>query len=194
MQEKFIISFNQLPPSVNNYLRPSAKIVDGDTDNPKAMVHMYETKEAKDFKKIFGAYLKREVKKQGWNIDLTKEGHWYLDVVFVQSRTNEDNNNYFKILCDSMKDIVIDDDKNLLVRPQMVLYNAKSPSFKAVLHRVNYIGVFKNEHIHDKFVEDNCLGCKRYNRNCSILRKAKEGRIQEDINIIDGFQTCQKRG
>ena len=29
--------------------------------------------------------------------------------------------------------------------------------------------------------ESRCIGCKRYKRNCSILQKAKEGRIQEEI-------------
>lgn len=30
--------------------------------------------------------------------------------------------------------------------------------------------------------ESHCVGCNRCKRNCSILQKAKEGRIQEDIN------------
>lgn len=188
MKDKFVIKFDQLPPSVNEYLKPSARIVNG-----KDVVHMYETKKAKDFKKRFGAYLKREVKKQNWDIELTKDGHWFLDIIFVQKRTNEDNNNYFKILCDSMKDICIDDDKNLLVRPQWVMYDAKNPCFKAVLHKVNYIGIFKDENEHNSFVDNNCIGCKRYNRNCSILRKAKEGRIQEEITTINRFKTCAKR-
>ena len=29
--------------------------------------------------------------------------------------------------------------------------------------------------------EEKCRTCKRYSRNCSILNKAKEGRIQEEI-------------
>ncbi|WP_260866682.1 RusA family crossover junction endodeoxyribonuclease [Bacillus pumilus] len=189
MKESFVIKYDQLPPSVNNYLRPSVRIVDG-----RPVVHMYETKEAKDFKKRFCAYLKREVKKQDWNVNITKEGHWYLDVVFIQSRTNEDNNNYFKILCDSMKDLCIDDDKNLLVRPQWVMYNAKKPSFKAVLHKVDYIGVFKDKRTHDEFIESNCLGCKRYKRNCSILRKSQEGRVQSEISLQGNSYTCDKRG
>jgi Holliday junction resolvase RusA-like endonuclease len=186
--QQFLIAYKGLPPSVNAYLRPAIRMVD---DEP--VPYMYETKVAKDFKKAFGAYLKREVKKQKWNIEETKGGHWYLDIVFVQSRTNEDNNNYFKVLCDAMVGIVIEDDRNILVRPQMVLYNPKNPSFKAVLHRVAYTGIFKNEQTHDKFIEDNCSGCKRFNRNCSILKKAREGRIQEDIAIVEGFNTCQKK-
>lgn len=185
--DQFIIKFDELPTSVNNYLRPTYRMVDG-----KPVPYMYETKEAKDFKRRFGAYLKREVKKQGWDMELTKEGHWYLDVVFIQSRTSEDNNNYFKILCDAMTGICIDDDKNLLVRPQMVLYDSKNPSFKALLRRVGYTGIFNSSELHEKFVEDNCSGCKRFNKNCSILRKAREGRVQDDISSASGVNTCIK--
>lgn len=153
---------------------------------------MYETKVAKDFKKRFIAYLKREVKKQGWDSEITKDGHWYLDCVFYQSRTNEDNNNYYKILCDSLTGIVIDDDKNVLVRTQKVMYDSKKPRFSAVLHKVKYKGIFKSEEDEQLFVESNCINCKRFNRNCSILKKAREGRVQEDIILQNGINICQK--
>lgn len=29
--------------------------------------------------------------------------------------------------------------------------------------------------------ETKCIGCSRYKRNCSILQKAKEGRVQDEI-------------
>ncbi|MED3440311.1 RusA family crossover junction endodeoxyribonuclease [Bacillus subtilis] len=183
------MSYDELPPSVNKYLRPSAKIVNG-----RAMVHMYETKEAKDFKKRFRAYLNREIRKQNWDYNKTIEGHWFLDCVFYQSRVNEDNNNYFKILCDSLKGIVIDDDKNLLVRPQKVLYDSKNPRFKAVLHKAEYVGIFKDENELNDFKNNNCIGCKRYSRNCSILKKAMEGRVQEQITSNgDSRISCLKR-
>jgi crossover junction endodeoxyribonuclease RusA len=37
--------------------------------------------------------------------------------------------------------------------------------------------------------EEKCKACKRFARNCSILNKAKEGRIQEEI---DGELNCSK--
>ena len=33
--------------------------------------------------------------------------------------------------------------------------------------------------------ESRCIGCIRYKRNCSILQKAKEGRIQEEITELE---------
>ena len=30
--------------------------------------------------------------------------------------------------------------------------------------------------------KSHCIGCKRYKRNCSLLKKAMEGRIQKEIH------------
>ena len=87
---KFVIEFDELPPSNNEYLKPTSRYVNG-----KPIGYLYETKVAKDFKKRFGAYLQREVNKQNWDKSITATGHWYLDCVFMQARTNQDNNNYF---------------------------------------------------------------------------------------------------
>lgn len=185
---RFIINYDELPISVNNYIKPSAKIVYG-----KALIHMYETKESKDWKKRFEAYLKREVTKQKWDKTQTAEGHWYLDCVFVQSRTNQDNNNYYKLLCDALTGIVIEDDKNVLVRTQKVLYDAKNPRFYAILRPVEYTGIFNNEADYAQFFESNCATCKKNHEKCSILRKAKEGRIQEEMSGNSGSHICSKK-
>ncbi|MGD2351944.1 MULTISPECIES: RusA family crossover junction endodeoxyribonuclease [Bacillus subtilis group] len=187
---RFIISYDDLPISVNQYIKPSARF------NPKTgrtQIHMYETRESKDFKKRFQAYLKREVIKQKWDVDQTKNGHWYLDCIFYQSRTNQDNNNYYKILCDALTGIVIDDDKNILVRTQRVMYDSKNPRFVAVLRPVEYTGIFKDNGQYTEFLEYNCLNCKKDKEKCPILRKAKEGRIQQEIHIDNGLLICEKR-
>ncbi|MGP0689804.1 RusA family crossover junction endodeoxyribonuclease [Priestia aryabhattai] len=181
---QFVMSYDELPISLNSYIRPSARIVNG-----KALVHMYETKESKDWKKRFQAYLKREVARQKWDIELTKEGHWTLECVFIQSRTNQDNNNYFKVLCDSLTGIVIEDDKNVLVQTKRVLYDAKHPKFYAVLRPVDYIGIFNNKEAEAEFIVHNCSICNKKQDKCTILRKAREGRIQEDIE----GNICKKR-
>lgn len=187
---RFIINYDELPISVNNYLKPSATY---DEKTGEVKTHLYETKQAKDFKKRFKAYLKREVKKQKWDIEQTKEGHWYLDCVFYQARTNQDSNNYFKILCDSLTGIATDDDKNVLVRTIKVMYDSKNPRFVAVLRPVDYVGVFANKEAQESFINSNCLSCKKKTESCTILRKAKEGRIQDDIFQENGFITCKKR-
>lgn len=187
-RKQFIIQFDELPVSVNNYLKPSAKIVNG-----RPIIHLYESKEAKDFKKRFGAYLKREVKKQDWNIEWTEDGHWTLECVFIQSRTNQDNNNYFKVLCDTLTGIVTKDDKNILVQTKRVLYHPSNPRFYAILRPVEYTGIFNNEADYTQFFEGNCATCKKNHEKCTILRKAKEGRLQDEISGNSGNYICSKK-
>ena len=187
---KFIISYDELPISVNNYIKPSAIVKGG-----KAFVHMYETQASKDWKKRFQAYLKREVKKQKWDKSITADKHFYLDCIFYQARTNQDNNNYYKILCDALTGIVTEDDKNVLVRTQRVMYDSKQPRFVAVLKPVEYTGIFKDQEQYIEFLEHNCINCKKDNTKCAILRKAKEGRVQDDIKLLENgiHHVCEKR-
>jgi Holliday junction resolvase RusA-like endonuclease len=187
LKERFIISYDELPISVNEYLKPSAVIKDG-----KAFIHMYETQKAKDFKKRFGAYLKREVKKQDWDRSATSDGHWILECVFFQARTNQDNNNMYKILCDTLTGIVTEDDKNILVQTKMVMYDAKNPRFMAMLRRADYTGIFKNDGQYNDFMSNNCLKCKKNKDKCTILRKALEGRVQDEIQLSGNSYSCEK--
>ncbi|MEX3625166.1 RusA family crossover junction endodeoxyribonuclease [Viridibacillus arvi] len=189
MKERFIIQYDVLPISVNNYLKPSSRIVNG-----KPLAYLYETKEAKDWKKRFGYYLMREIKKQEWDVNTTKDGHWFLDCVFIQSRTNQDNNNYYKLLCDAMTEYgLIVDDKNILVRTQKVMYDSKNPMFYAVLRKAEYVGIFNDNEQYEQFFNSNCLNCKKNHEKCSILKKSKEGRIQEDIIGDDSTKVCLKK-
>ena len=187
--KQFIIKYDELPPSVNDYLKTAVRRAGN-----KHIPYVYETKSSKDFKKRFRAYLQREVRKQGWNKAVTSsDNHWYLDCIFYQARTNQDNNNYYKILCDSLTGIVIEDDKNILVRTQRVFYDSKNPRFMAVLRPVGYQGIFNDETDYTLFVENNCKNCKRFKKNCSILRKALEGRVQEEIDINNSIKICKKK-
>ena len=68
-----------------------------------------------------------------------------------------------------------------------IFYDDTNPRVELVIRPVDYIGIFKDSSHLDEFIS-RCIGCKRYTRNCSIFRKAKEGRIQEEIQ--DGL--CKK--
>lgn len=186
---EFLISYDELPISANNYVKPTSRMVNG-----KPVGYLYETRKAKDFKKRFRAYLKREVRKQGWNIKDTTDGHWYLDCTFIQSRINEDSNNYFKILCDSLTGVVTNDDKNLLPRVDRVLYDSKNPRFYATLRKSKFTGVWRDQDHFDKFFNDNCLSCSKKVDSCTILRRAKESRLNDDeIPMSRGFNVCNKK-
>ena len=117
---------------------------------------------------------------QNWDIELTRNRHHYLDAVFYFGRIDQDEQNYWKCLCDSMNGIAYIDDNYILTRTNAVYYDSKNPRIELVLNPTEYIGIFDNEECLNNF-ESNCKNCMRYSRNCSILKKSKEGRIQEEI-------------
>lgn len=158
----------------------------------KIFPSMYESNESKAFKKHFQNYLKQLIANSDWDIEQTREGHWYLDCVFVQSRTNQDSNNFFKILLDSMTGVLFIDDSNILVRVQKVLYNPKNPRFVATLKPVEYVGLFKNKEQLNEF-EDKCSTCSRYrNGSCSILKSLKGNREVAELKLEDSKLVCEE--
>lgn len=186
MEKRFKVALDILPPSNNEYLKPGIQYKNG-----KAFPYMYESAKSKDFKKYFRSVLLREIEQQEWDRSVTSSGHWYLEAKFVQSRVDQDCNNYFKILLDSMTGYAFVDDKNVLPRVHNVTYNSKSPSFTLVLRRVAYIGLFENESTKNKF-QENCIDCKFYkNGKCAVLKQIYEGR--ENDYYIKESNTCSKQ-
>ncbi len=179
MQKLKLIS--PIPVSVNHYLKPRAFIV-WKNGKPIPQVSMYETKEAKKYKSEFANYIKEQIKIQNWNFVPSKTQHFYIDCIFYFERIDQDPNNYFKLPLDAITDtqLIWLDDNVTLERVQGIFYDNKNPRIEMTICPVDYIGIFPNQEQLDKF-ESNCIQCKRYKRNCSILNKAKEGRIQEEI-------------
>ncbi len=152
------------------------------------MAVSYKTPQAKKYQKDFIKYVQREVKKQKWSLPVTKTQHFYVDAIFYFPRIDMDANNYFKCMLDAITEtqLIWADDNVVCERVQGVFYDSYNPRVELEIFPVNYIGVFENASQLERF-ESNCIGCKRYKRNCSILKKAKEGRVQKDI--VDGV--CQ---
>lgn len=176
MQELNLVS--PICPSVNHYLGWRGVI-----KNKKAMAVSYKKPEAVKYQKNFIEYIKEEVKKQNWIKSDNKFQHYYMDCIFYFDRVDKDCNNYFKCLADAITNsgVVWIDDTQLCERVQRIYYDSKNPRIEITIKNVDYIGVFETASQLDKF-ESNCVGCNRYKRNCSILQKAREGRIQEEIN------------
>ncbi|WP_137743430.1 RusA family crossover junction endodeoxyribonuclease [Robertmurraya siralis] len=139
------------------------------------------SKEGEKCKEEIIELTKEQMKDQEWNYDFTVDGYIYMDTVIYFSRKGRDDNNIYKLLCDSLEKLVYENDSRVLIRTQKILYDTVNPHIEVTLKPVDYKGIFKNE-IHMNEFEDNCKTCKRYVRNCSILNKAKEGRIQEEID------------
>lgn len=167
-----------IAPSVNHYLGWRAVIKGG-----KPMAIGYKKPEAIKYQKEFAEYVKNEAKKQGWIKSEDKSQHYYMDCIFYFDRVDKDANNSFKCLADAITDSesVWIDDTQLCERVQAIYYDSDNPRIEIIIRPVDYIGVFNNASQLDEF-KSRCIGCKRYKRNCSLLKKAIEGRIQSEIN------------
>lgn len=168
-----------IPPSVNHYLGWRSVY------NPKTKKYMamsYETAEAKKYKKDFSDYVIKQVKQQGWDLELNKNQHFYADCVFYFERTDQDPNNYYKLPWDSITETqtIWADDNVTCERCLGIRYDSKNPRIEIKIYPTDYIGIFDNRVQLEEF-ESNCFECARHKRNCSILNKAKVGRIQAEI-------------
>lgn len=163
--------------SVNHYLSYRAIIKNG-----RPMATSYKTKEAKKFQEEFTEYVKKQVEEQGWVTNPDPMQHYYVDAVFYFPRLDVDCNNYWKVGFDAITDsgVVWVDDNMACERVLKVMYDSKNPRIELTIYETDFTGIFDNQEQLNNF-ELKCKSCKRYNRNCSILKKAKEGRIQEEI-------------
>lgn len=174
-----------IPPSVNHYMGYRAILQNG-----RPLSVPYKTSEAKQFSKEFSEIIKDAVDAQGWVIPGADEpNHIYVDAIFYFPRARMDCNNYWKVLLDTITEtkLIWKDDDVVCERAQGIYYDSDNPRVELTIHPVDYIGIFEDmPHLQD--FENKCIGCSRYTRNCSILKKAKQGYIQE---YIDGYN-CSK--
>jgi len=172
-----LVLVSPIPPSVNHYLSYRSVIKNG-----KALAYSYKTQEASEYRKKFSNYVASEVSKQGWDLGLNKLQHFYVDADFYFPRIDKDPNNYWKIMIDAITDtqLIWVDDNVVCERVNKILYDTKDPRIELTIYPVEYVGIFKNKQEYEQF-ESNCKTCSRYSNNCSILSKAKEGRIQDEI-------------
>lgn len=186
MQKLKLIS--PMPPSVNHYL--SYRVI---IKKSKPIVVCYKTPAAIKYQKEFKEHVVREVENQNYNLKLDKKQHFYVDAVFYFDRVDKDANNYFKCLLDAITDtqLVWVNDNVACERVQGIYYDSKNPRIELEIYPVGYIGIFEDVYQLKSF-ESNCAECRRYERNCSILQKAKDGRIQEEIRGLkcNKFNPC----
>lgn len=151
--------------------------------NGKPTAMSYKTKKAKVYQTNFEQYVKNEVIKQKWDIPVNKEQHFYFDCTFYFPRTDMDCNNYFKCMLDAITNTkcIWEDDNVVCERVRKILYDNENPRIEIEIKKTDYIGVFADASQLSDF-EDNCIECVRYKRNCSLLKNAKAGKIQEEIN------------
>lgn len=155
----------------------------------------YTTAEAKKYRKNFAEYVSEEVVNQGWDVEVNTKQHFYVDGWFYFPRTDVDANNYWKILLDAITDTqaIWADDNVVCERVQRIQYDSANPRIEIQITPVDYVGIFDSSDQKDGFIQSNCIGCTRYKRNCSILKKAIEGRIQNEITNTECYaRKCSK--
>lgn len=172
-----------IPPSVNHYLSYRAIMRNG-----KPLAMSYKTREATKYQQEFIKYVRKEVFNQKWKPNRDKFQHYYIDADFYFPRIDMDCNNYWKCMFDAITEtgLVWIDDNVTCERVNHIYYDSENPRIELTIRPTDYIGVFENTSQMEAF-EAICVGCKRYKRNCSVLQKAKEGRIQREI--VDGACT-----
>ena len=153
-------------------------------------VMAYKPKETKGFENRFGAYVKEEMKRQGWV--KPDKGFIVMNTTFYYPRVDMDAQNYFKSLCDIMTNIGVWQDDNIVMEHvNRIYYDNKDPRIEIEIYPSETIGIFDNEKDYMEF-KSNCEKCKRFKRNCSIHNKALESRIQEEIIKDTDKWICKK--
>ena len=175
----------EIPPSVNHYLGYRAILRGG-----RPLAVSYCTNEASKFKKRFAQYVSDEAARQGWEMP-DKQRHIYADAVFFFPQIDMDSNNYWKCMLDAITDSgrVWIDDNIVCERTMAIYYDTENPHVELTIHPTDYIGIFEDMP-HSEWFEAKCVGCTRYARNCSLLNKAKSGKICPEIK--DGECTKYK--
>lgn len=175
-----------IPPSVNHYTSHRVVMKGG-----KPLPVVYKTKEAVAYQTSFKKVVAKAVAEQGWQTDLDNPRHVYVDAVFYMDKRHRDCNNTWKCLLDAITEtqLVWKDDDIVCERVNKIVYDAANPRVELRIHYVDYIGIFDDETRLETFKATNCVGCKRYKRNCTLLKSAIDGRVQSKLDE----HTCAKR-
>ena len=99
MQQNLYLT-SPIPCSVNHYMKPRPFLMNG-----KPQVTMYETADAKEYKRNFISYVRTAAKEQGFIMSDNKFRHYYVDCTFYFPRVDMDANNYWKLLFDAITEL-----------------------------------------------------------------------------------------
>lgn len=169
-----------LPPSVNAYL---GKRVAYNPITRKPFVQVFETAEAKAFKKHMKKVIERALSKYYW-LQTGEFTHVECELIVYLSQKHRDTDNLFKCLLDSFTESnLVYDDSMIIPKVKNVYIDSVNPRVEVHLFESNKRGIFDNQEDVDIFTNDNCLRCTRYSRNCSVRREALENRVRAEIDL-----------
>lgn len=175
-----------LPPSSNEYLAKSVAYSGG-----KAYVHVYKTTKARAYETYMVKTLKRISKEQQWIVP-DRNDYIIMELIYYMNKQGRDIDNTYKLLIDALANagLIINDDKVIPV-PINIFIDKDNPRIEVKLKKSSKIGVFNNDKEYDDFLLENCFKCKRYVKNCSLLKKLKENRIIQEVNLKENI--CYKK-
>ncbi len=182
ISEQILRLVSPIPVSVNHFLKPRAFII-YKNGKPIPQVTMYETAEAKKYKKNFTKYVAEQAISQSWIKSDNRFQKYYVDCTFFFPRIDMDSNNTYKIMLDSITEsnLVWIDDTQACERNQGIFYDSENPRIILEIHPVDFVGIFPTNEQLQEF-KSNCITCNRYkNGRCSIFIKSIEGRIIEEV-------------
>lgn len=144
------------------------------------MVYMYETKEAKVFKKYFKKLLKDVVDAQGWDFSEDRNKFYTVDAVWFFDAQNRDSNNMWKIMLDAITEtqLIWLDDRQTVERTLRIMYDTENPRVELNIKEAKWVGIFNSIGQHDEFIKANCEDCTKKLESCTIYRNALESRIK----------------
>lgn len=160
--------------------------------NGRPLAVSYVTPDASQYRAEFADYVRREVEKQHWDLIPNKDRLIYVDAVFYFDKKRQDCNNYFKVMLDAITDtkLIWLDDNVVCERVQRIYYDVENPRVELTISPAPFVGIFDSKSQFDEF-RANCVGCTRNSRRCSVVKNAKEGRIQ--ATITNGHCTQYKQ-
>lgn len=130
-----------------------------------------------------------------WDFEYTKSNYIYMDIIAYVTRVNVDLDNTLKTLNDSIEvsGLVFDNDKKVVPRFDRVYIDPSNPRVELTFKQTGWNGIFPDENTRKNF-ESGCISCSRYRKGaCSILKKAKENKIQNEIKYYNVNYICLSR-
>lgn len=180
-----------LPPSINSLY------INQFSYNPKTKTRIptgkrIMGKEGIKVKKEIQEAARKQLANQEWDYEWTKDNFIYQDAWFYMNRVGRDDDNCLKLMKDSLEGIIYDNDSRVLSRTMRLLVDKCDPRVELVITQAPHRGIFTSQEHLDEFENTYCSSCKRMDRNCSINKEAREGRVQEHITQVNDKFECAK--
>ena len=175
-----------IPPGVNEY-KNYRVLFQGGRNIPVP----YLTKETQDFKQYMHHLMTREANKNNW---ITPEDNKYikLSLIFYMNKLGKDADNHIKLIQDSLQETgLVKNDSKIIPSVKRLFVDKENPRVIIKLEELPWIGVFSDETHRKYFIDENCNNCKRFKRNCSILKSLDENKISKDVN--NNITICNKK-